>query len=158
MSSITKRLFDADIAFDKLFWIPGECVRPSDGFEDFIGDDAYENAVTETFSKVLPWWKQYRQYVERDDLSASETAEMITEKFAQEGFEGFIAQVSIPQARDFHPDGSGWNCSRNITWTKWFVGATMEDIVKFAEEWAAQRLVEDRKKDLAKQAAKGKKS
>lgn len=138
MTEIADRLFEAQVRFNNLFWIPACLADPPSDLEEMIEDDIWD---ADMILAAAPWLKEMLD-------EGIEAEEVVSEMFNR-GMKGFIAQVARPSPRDFSADGKSWTSSWGSTRIEWMYADTLDELCVKAIEWGEKIVTDARTRAMA---------
>lgn len=135
MATVASLLFDADLAVERIIWLPGCSARANDMIKSVLWDDPQDivKAIGMTF--VLP-----------DNDEDVDVDEFMSEVYNQ-GKHGFLVEVATPVAYYDNPDDTSYRSSWGHYHTGWlYTEAFDEAFVEKIQKWAEECREKDRQK------------
>lgn len=126
MTEMAEKLFDAQVRFNHMFWIPAVLADPPCEMENMIEDDLWD---ADKILAEAPWLKEML------DEGAVDAEEVVSEMYNR-NMRGFIAQVATPYPYKFSADGKSWQSSWGSTRIEWIYADTLDALCAKAMEWA----------------------
>lgn len=146
---ITEALFDNELQFETIIYLPGCSAHPSDTLRDLLDmwiEEAQE-AFTEAGVKL-----DLEELVEPGDRDLDE----FLSTCARKDISGFLVQVLTPTPQSFHGESGysfSWGCMRwHWFYTPAIDGAFVERLIKWRDGYIAERRA---KADAEKEASNG---
>lgn len=130
--ALAKRLQDANVRIETLFWAGGLRAQPTTGFNDFVSEVV---GYSDQILKSLPW---VREYCGEDSYCESD-ASIFLEDLEFRGIDGFFAELATPIPKKMKPSGA-YSESWGHVAVQWVFARSLEELVDIAETWRKEIL------------------